>query len=302
MLDDLHRPVLRQLQVLAELAFSAQQTGNVGVLGALGGFLDVLRVEAQFFRVDHGEQGPAHDVEPLLVTLAHGRAEGLLGDHFRQHHVLVRRGQLDALGIELGLVGGQHVATTGLQRLGALVGGVVGDGGVLEVVGAEVVGQVQLGGGAGLDADGGAIEFLGAGNAEFLVHQEALTVVVGHAGEVQAHGGVAGAGPGAVARQDIHFAGLQRGETFLGRQRAVLDLAGIAEHSGGDSTADIDVDALVVALAIGIGEAREAVTDAALHVAFLLHRVQGGARLCETADTENGCRGQHGQGGFHHLH
>src|SRR3989338_3066586 len=52
LLDDLHRPVLRQFQVLAELAFGAEQAGNIRVLGGFGGLDHVLRIDAQFLGID----------------------------------------------------------------------------------------------------------------------------------------------------------------------------------------------------------------------------------------------------------
>src|SRR3712207_7454458 len=56
-----------------------------------------------------------------------------------------------------------------------------GEGGglVLHVVRAEVVGDVQLGGGALLVADRFPVQLLGRGDAELLAHHEALTVEVG---------------------------------------------------------------------------------------------------------------------------
>src|SRR3546814_2059886 len=82
LLDDLHRPVLRQLQILAIFPLHTQQAGDVRVLAALGLFFDVCRSDAQFLGVEHGEQGPTHDIEPFLIALADRRAEGLLGSPF----------------------------------------------------------------------------------------------------------------------------------------------------------------------------------------------------------------------------
>ncbi|MNE32298.1 hypothetical protein D3C80_1259040 [compost metagenome] len=200
------------------------------------------------------------------------------------------------------LVGSQHVATAGLQRSGALVGSIVSDRGVLQAVGAEVVGEVQLGGGTGLDAHGGAVEFLGTGHPELLVNQEALAVVIVGAGEVQAQTGVARTGPGGVARQHIDFAGLQRGEALLGSQRAVFDLGRIAKQGSSHCAAYIDVEAEIIALFIGVGEARQTIADTALNETFLLYCVQGRASVNEAADPQNGCGSQNSQGGFHHLH
>ena len=61
--------------------------------------------------------------------------------------------QLELLGIELRHVGGEHVAAARFVGLDGLVGGAERDDLVLHVVGAEVVGEIELGGGAGLRAD-----------------------------------------------------------------------------------------------------------------------------------------------------
>src|SRR3546814_8980227 len=98
----------------------------------------------------------------------------------------------------------QHVATTGLQRLGAFIGGIEGDRGVLQTVATEVVGNVQLGGGTGLDADGCTVQFLGALDAQLAVYQEADAIVVGNeVWENQAHASVTRDGHGGVARQVV---------------------------------------------------------------------------------------------------
>src|SRR3546814_5695567 len=87
---------------------------------------------------------------------------------------LFRSGERRARGRQAGSIGRVGVAAAGL---------IVGDRLflrldrhrlVVHVVEPEEVRQVQLGGGAGLDADRGAVEFLGAGDAEFLRHHEAL--------------------------------------------------------------------------------------------------------------------------------
>ena len=119
------------------------------------------------------------------------------------------------------------------------------------LVGAEVVGEVELGGGAGLHADRGAVQLLGALHAELLRHHEALAVVVVDAGEVEAERGVARQRPGRVARQDVDLARLQRGEALLRGERHVLDLLGVAEDRRGDGAADVDVEAGPLALAVG---------------------------------------------------
>jgi hypothetical protein len=62
-------------------------------------------------------------------------------------------GQLEALCIQAGLVGGEHVAAAGVVSSDNLVSLFEGNHFVLHVVGTEVVGHVQLGGGAGVGAD-----------------------------------------------------------------------------------------------------------------------------------------------------
>src|SRR3546814_16855866 len=61
---------------------------------------------------------------------------------------------------------GVGVAATGLEIGEVLLAAVGYDRRIGEVVGAEVVGQVQLRRGAGRDADGGAVEFRKLAHAE----------------------------------------------------------------------------------------------------------------------------------------
>jgi hypothetical protein len=98
--------------------------------------------------------------------------------------------------------------------------------GELHVVGPEVVGEVELGGGAGLDADLGPVELERTLHAEIGRHHEALAVIEGDPGEDEAQGRVAGQGPGGVARQDVDLARLECREPLLGGQRHELDGVG----------------------------------------------------------------------------
>ena len=128
----------------------------------------------------------------------------------------------------------------------------------IHLVGAEVVGEVEFGGGAGLHADGGAGQLLGAGDAQLLCDQESLTVVIVDAREVEAVRGVARQRPGGVAGEQVDFAGLQRGQSRLRAQRHVLDLLVVTQHRGGDRPADIHVDAAPDPLVVRSAEAVEA--------------------------------------------
>ena len=204
----------------------------------------VLVRQAHLLGLEHREHRPLHHVEPAVVAVAHRRPERLLGDDLGQDHVLLglRRAR-GARRDQAGVVGGVDVAAAGevgVQHLVQLL-----DHHRLEghLVRAEVVGEVELGGGARLHADRGAVQLLGALHVEAAVHHEALAVVVVHADEVEAEAGVARDGPGGVARQDVHFARLQRGEALLRGERRVAHLVGVAEHRGGDRAAQVDVDA-----------------------------------------------------------
>jgi hypothetical protein len=142
------------------------------------------------------------------------------------------------------------------------------------LVGAEVVGEVELGGGAGGHADGGAAQLLGALHAELLRHQEALAVVVVDAGEIETERGVARQRVGRVAHHDVDFARLHGGEALLRGERLVFHLVGIAEDRRRHRAADVDRQALPLALAVGQHEARGAEADAAGHRAARPDRIE----------------------------
>src|SRR6185369_114810 len=110
-----------------------------------------------------------------------------------------------------------------------------------------------------------------------------LAVVVGDGREIEAERGVALQGDGGVVRQQIDLTRLQRREALLRGQWHVFDLLRLAEDRGRDGTADIDVQADPLALAVGHGEARDAGRHAADYGAARLDGVevfarQGGAR------------------------
>ena len=93
-------PVLGQAELFAEIAVGTEGALELGLVG-FGHLVDVLLGHAEFFGADHRKQRPFHDVEPLIVAMAHHRAERLLRDHFGQHDVVGRVGELQALGVEL---------------------------------------------------------------------------------------------------------------------------------------------------------------------------------------------------------
>ena len=62
----------------------------------------------------------------------------------------------------------------------------------VQVIGLGVVGQIFLGGGAGLHAHGLAFELLSAFHLGLDRHHETLAIIVGHGSGIQAQGGIAG--------------------------------------------------------------------------------------------------------------
>src|SRR3954468_1274091 len=289
LLDDVIGPAVVEREHLAEVAARADEALDGGV-GAPGLLVDVLRREAELLGLDHGEKRPLDDVEPAVVAMADCRAERFLGDELRQDDVLVglRRAR-GAQGDEAGLVCGVGVAAAvevGVQHFVQLL-----DHHRLEayLVGAEVVCEVELVGGARLHADGGAIELLRALHVQLLRHHEALAVVIVDADEVQANARVARKRPGGIAREDVDLARLHRGEALLRGERREAYFSGIAEHGGGDGAAEVDVDAAPDAFGIGLRESGQPGVDAALHEAFLAHGVEG--RLCGGAGAHEHQRG-----------
>src|SRR5262249_6556560 len=127
----------------------------------------------------------------------------------------------------------------------------------------EIVREVELGRGALGDADGGAVELLGALHAELLRHHEALAVVVDDGREVEAEIGLARERRGRVAREHVDLAGLERREPVLAGGRHVLDLLGIAQHGRGDRTADLGIETRVLALLVRQRESGKTGRDAA---------------------------------------
>ncbi len=179
-LHDPRHPVLGHAERFAEIAVGAEHALELRLV-RFRHVVDVLLGDAELFGVDHRKQRPLHEIEPLIVAMAHHRAERLFRDHFRKHGVIGRIGKLQALGIELRDVGGEDVATSGFIGLDGLVRGAECDHLILHVVALEVVGEILLGGGAGLHADRRAVQFQRGIHLERFLHQEALAVVIGHA-------------------------------------------------------------------------------------------------------------------------
>ena len=206
---------------------------------------------------------PFHDGEPLIVALPHHGTERFLGDDVGQDDVLVRFGELEPLGVKLGDVGGEYVATAAVIGREDLVQAGELDRRIGHVVGAEIVGHVELAGRSGLQAKGFAVELERRLHVERLADQESLPVVIGDRRKDQPEGSLARHGPGRVARKHVDVAGFQRGEPRGGVERNEPYLAGVVENGRGDRAAQIDVEAAPVTLVVDAGEAEQPMAHAA---------------------------------------
>jgi hypothetical protein len=269
----------------------AEEALHAGILAGRLLLVDVGLRQAVLLGLEERELGPADDLEPLVVAAANRCAERLLRDHLGQDEVVVGLGRLRARAGEIAHVGGVDLAPAGEEGARDRLGGVEDDRLVLHAVGAEVVGDVLLAGGAGLHAHGRAVELVDVVDLQLLRHHEALAVVVVDAGEDDAERRVARQRPGAVARQHVDLAGLQRGEALLRVERHVLHLVGVLENGRGDGAAEVDVEARPLALAVGRRKARPRGVDTADDLAACLHRIErlagvGGGREADAGQRQ----------------
>ena len=126
----------------------------------------------------------------------------------------------------------------------------------------HLVGQVELGGRAGLDADGRAVQILEARGLDVGVDHHPLAVVERRRREV-APAGVAADRPGGVADQDVNLAGLERRTALVGGEGTELDRFGVAEDGGRHGAAEVGVEAGVLAALVEEAEAGQAAVHAA---------------------------------------
>ena len=213
--------------------------------------------------------------------MADDGTQRLLGNDFRQDNVLVRIVEGGARRGQSRSVRGVHIATVSQVVLAGFFVGFDGNRLVLHIVGAEVVGQIELGGGAGLDADGGAVKFLGAFDALGLADQEALTVIVRGVDIVQLDVDITDECPGGVTDEDVAFLRVQKGKAGLTGGGDKLHLFATAENRGRDRAAHVGVETLPTAGLVGIREARKTgIDDAVKHApGFDVFQRPGSRRL-----------------------
>ena len=184
----------------------------------------------------------------------------------------------EAEGGERRAVGRVGVAAAGEEGLLDLLQVLDLDRRELHVVEAEVVGDGELGAGARLHADGGAVELLGA------ISRWRISSPGSRCRHRSSPRRTAGRGSASrpsvqvvLADEQVDLARLQRGEAVLrrGAGRSCTLLAS-PKHRGGDGAAAVGVDAAHHALAVGQREAGDAGGDAADELAALAHRVERG--------------------------
>ncbi len=127
---------------------------------------------------------------------------------------------------QVGAVVGPGVAAPFLIGAARLVEIGEGDDRVAHVVGAEIVGDVELGRRALGKADGSAVELVDALHVEAFLDHEALAVEEQGQGEFDAAAVVAHIGPGKAVGEDVDDAGLQRGVDLA--ERHVHDLGAVS--------------------------------------------------------------------------
>ena len=233
--------------------------------------------------------------------MANHRSERLLRNDFGQYDVFGRVGELEALGVQLRDVGGEDIAAAGFIGLDGFVRGSERNHLVLHIVALEVVGEILLGRGPGLYADRRAVQFQRRIHLQRLLHQKALAVIIGDAGEIGAERSIARQRPGGVAGEHVDLAGLQRGEAVLGRKRHEFDLACVVEDGGGNRPADIDVEPGPVTLVVGGREPRQALAYAAGELASVLDRLEGLRRGGLGRETGGQSEGNNQRYAFHGL-
>src|SRR6516225_4162032 len=273
-LDCVVGPFLVETERLAHAGGDAKHALDAGIL-ALRHFVDVLLGDASLLGLEQRIDDPVDDVVPLLVAMAHDRGQRLLRDALGQDNVIVgfARPAGPLRGQSRGVTG-NDIATARKKRREYLIDLLDDDRLELHLGLAEIVRQVELARRPRRNADRGAVQFLGAFDTELLRQHEALAIVEHHRAEIQAEIGVALQRPGRVVRQDVDFARLQRGEALHRTQGHVFDLFRIARDRRLDRLADIDVEAGVLALAVGHAKTRDPGRNAA-HEAALLDLVEG---------------------------
>ena len=206
-------------------------------------------------------------------------------------------GEAGALGRQLGAVGG-HGDAAALQVSGVgLIRGLEFERCVRGFQLAHAVRQVELAGGACLDADRLAAQPLDAGDAAGFGHHQTLAVIEDdrRKAETVAPCRIAAEGVSGVAGQQIHLAAGQGCKAFTGVEIAKFNLVRITENRCCGRTADVHIQPPVAAVAGDAAEARQRPLDAADQIATALdqgHLLALQSALIAGATSHHRCRDQ----------
>ena len=277
--DHVHHEIRAQAKALADIALGTQEARDVGI--GRGGHLCNIRLrDAQLLGVHHAVNDPAHQVRPGVVALTDHGAERLLRDRLGQHDVRRGIGEGRAPRSKARLVVGIGVASAAEVGFDQNVDVLVGHRREGHAVRAEEVCQVQLGGGPGQHADRGPVQLQRRCDAAVGGHEEALTVVHVHGGEIEAQLRVAHGGPGRRPGQHVAFGVRQRGEPHGRGHGLVFHHVRVAEDRGRYGAAHVHVHARPRAVIGQRIETRGRQTDLAVQHAAFLHVRKRGLREC----------------------
>ena len=186
-------------------------------------------------------------------------------------------------------VRGVDVASTGKQLLQSFCVGLDRHGLVAHGVDAEEVGQVQLGGGAGLNADSCAIKLFGRGHAELTGSHKALTVVVVHTYEFELQVNIARECPGGVTRQHVDLTGRKSRKTGLASGRHKGDGFWIPEDGGRNRAANAHIETFPNTVGVGSSKTDEAGRHATVQCAAGFNVVECSS-TCHTSGKSSSCQ------------
>ncbi len=128
--------------------------------------MGILRVDAQFLSLQESHNCPVDNIIPLIVAVTDHRGKRLLGNNHRQKRIFGGVGGNGPSRGQLGNVRSQEVTTPGKKGLGKLGSLFNHNRFPLHVVCSEKIRHIELGCGARQDANCGAIQFLGALDAQ----------------------------------------------------------------------------------------------------------------------------------------
>src|SRR5581483_9487009 len=153
LLDRLIGPVGTETILLAEIVADAQEALHLGIGRACLDVVDIGGGDAELLGGDERGEGPARDMRPLRIALANDGADRLLRDRLGKNHMLVAVLERKAARGERAAIVRPGIAAPGLIGVPRLVELGERDDLVIELMGAEEIGDIELGRSALGDAD-----------------------------------------------------------------------------------------------------------------------------------------------------